>query len=525
MVKTRSRGKSKRKSAKKPKTSEHLEDQRIYSDLPPVELLIRKMVGSNIGVPSKAKLESLPAYKSKMIMISRKFAKGGDLFLRTSPYDKKRVFPFAVKFEYPESAKKQMKKKNGLHAVLEQFAQKKTQKKYFKVAQNIAMQLAKYYGWENIYMGTEISLGIMSRNGEYVETGSRDLFLYGNEPNSNIKQGVSVEVSSHLDSRMLKKLLYSLHDTLHVSTENGVEPVRLKHSIILTDHITDHLIRTFKLDKFNGEPLLNGKFDVGEEIERMRTDPDRIRELMGAIKDLGYSDLIMFEDTFGHKDYNKLLFRLGNIKKRVELGNKPTVKDVRYMADVLSRLKHINYEKNAIDFTITPEVVSHLKNDNEFISSLSSYITGRSFPTDLRTRVMKEIKKNGKLSDATLMDALNYLAGHARKTLQRTTIVLLPSKGYNMHSSPDLDKMKIISFSRLDGEFKLIPKTITMENYNDIAWKEELAEHAKRIDKSIDDGELNLTYKRYMPADTIGFMKGIPAKIVDKLQAKKKSSK
>ncbi len=503
MVKTRRRGTRKKIQHKDKSNGKQRNGKPVEMNMPTVELLVRRIVRSNIGAPSPASIEKNGALK-QMIRISKNKVPSGPLVLRMSNLSKKPVNGFGVRLNVGSK-----KKKEGLDEVLGEFKQRKKQKTYFKIAQDIVLSLARYYGLKDTHMGSEVSLGFMTRDGSMTEIGSRDLFLYGRKEGTAKKYGFSVEVESELRPDSIKKLLYALHDTLHVPTENGIEHMSLVHHIILTKDVKKYMTKALSLDKFditNGEPRLDGRFNVGDELGHMMTKPERIRELINVIKSLKMSDEILFKDVFGGTKINNMLLRLGGIKKKIELGKTPTKKEIEYLANALEKTLKMNYLINGIDFTITEEIINHLKNDKKFIQELAEYVTKRSFPSSLRWRIIKEMKENSTLSDVTLKEALDYLAGHARKTLQRTVIIVVPSHGQSM-KSPDISRARIITFSRVGEEYKLVPKVITMNNYKDTAWKEELAMHAKEIDKRIQEtGRVDLRYRPYIPLDDVDYM-------------------
>ena len=454
----------------------------------PLYNLVRKIVESEIGAPKrKSKMK-----QNEWVRIPYVKEPETRLFIEFSPLEAKPVELEGIKISMSgrkiEKAKREKARtRRNIKNLLMRFKQKGTQYPHFNLGLKIGLLISHYYGLKDVHAGTEVSLYIPSPEGELQEIGQRDLFIHGLDSNHK-RRGVSLEIESELNRSSIRKLLYALHDTVHLEHRGEMKPVSLLHHIILTKYISGFAYNIFNLKRFDDPYDLTGAFDVSEIYKGISENPTKLSDVVSTI--ISHHEQDATGLALHIKNPDRVIGKLEELEKSVASGKKLTRSDKLFLADILGKLREYNVWKNSISFHVTEDLVRTLSRDKGFMRNVVRYIGVHSFPKSLKARVLDTWEKKGRIDKTLMKDVLDYLAKHARKTLQRTTIIYVPEDvlpGGNRKLL--LDKIKIIRFRRLGKEYRLVPEILTLNDYLDKVRNEEWKIHAEYIEKQIEEGK------------------------------------
>ncbi len=455
----------------------------------PLCRLIRKLVESEIGAPTSKeekrktnvwyRLPYIPKEKDRLIVefmpLEGKEITFGDIEVSSK---KKKTLKLQKKVE---------EARQGISGAMARFKQKKTQAPYFDLAIKLGVLFSRFHGLKDLHVSSEVTLHVPAgddKNKKTLEIGQRDLFIHGMSPNHD-RKGISVEIESEFNRSSIRKLLYALYDTVHVNIRRKLEPVSMLHHIILTKYISGYASKVFNLRHFEDPEDIRGAFDLPTIYGKMLRDPSPLSEVISVLLDAYESDPVGIGLHFGD-NLGEVIGRLEKMEKKLVEGIELGKEDKKILVDVLGKLRKYNIWRHSISFDVTPEIVTELKRDKKFLENLVNYIKQRQFPTGLKAKVLKEWSERGNISEVVLKDALDYLAKHARKTLQRTVIIHVPEEVDAGGSRRiNLDKIRIIQFKRLGKEYRLVPEIMTMRNYLEMLKKEEWKAYAEGLENYI----------------------------------------
>ncbi len=459
----------------------------------PLYALIRKLVESEIGAPAEKKRRTKQNRWYRIPYVPRK---KDAIMIGFMPLEEKEIKLEGVDIPTRQKNNTKLQKREqevqrGIYETLARFKQKKTQAPYFDLAVRLGLLFSRFHDLRDLHMSSEVTLHVPAGEEEKaLEIGQRDFFIHGMSPNHD-RRGISIEIESEFNRSSIRKLLYALYDTVHINIRRRLEPVSMLHHIILTKYISGYASKVLNLRHFENPEDLRGAFDLPTVYGKIISDPSPLSELISVLLEAHEVDPVGVNLHFENK-LRDVVVGLEKIEKKLVEGKKLEKGDTKFLLDALEKLRQYNLWRHSISFDVTPELVTELKRDKKFLRNLVNYIKQRQFPTGLKARILQYWSMNETIPDVVLKDALDYLAKHARKTLQRTVIIHIPevvSPGGDRKI--DLDKIRIIRFKRLGKEYKLVPEIMTMKNYLDMLKREEWKTHAEAIEQYIRNEVLN----------------------------------